>query len=92
MKNILFVILLIVSINLDAQSFRQQFDNLDRGQHFNGGAYSWSSNFTSQIKEYEAKTMNAYLNMYEATNDVKYLNEFLIHSKRVMDRRDDFYY
>jgi hypothetical protein len=28
--------------------------------------------------------------MFEATNDTKYLNDFLIYSKRIMDRRDDF--
>ena len=37
-----------------------------------------------------ATLMSSYLNMYEATQDIKYLNEFVICSKRVMDRRDDF--
>ncbi|MFM2224630.1 MAG: hypothetical protein RJA07_832 [Bacteroidota bacterium] len=90
-KVLLLYVILIFSFNwTNAQSFRQQFDNLDQQSHFQGGAYSWFSNLGSRLKDYESFTMNAYLNMYEATNDMKYLNKFLIHSKRVMNRRDNF--
>jgi hypothetical protein len=64
------------------------FDNLNT--QFSNGGYSCYSNLDGAIYGYEYNTMNAYLNMFEATNDIKYLNEFAIHAKRVMDRRDDF--
>ncbi|MFM2224632.1 MAG: hypothetical protein RJA07_834 [Bacteroidota bacterium] len=94
MKNqILFLLLnvfLFCFTSIHAQTFREKFDELNETPHFQGGGYSFNSNFTSQIKQYGALTMNAYLNMYEATGDTKYLNDFLLYSKRIMDRRDDF--
>jgi hypothetical protein len=64
------------------------FDNLNT--QFSNGGYSCYSNLDGAIYNYECNTMNALLNMYEVTDDIKYLNQFVIHAKRVMDRRDDF--
>ena len=86
---ILIILFLIDSLNYQAQTYRQMFDNKDQTAIFQTGGYSFYTNFKSDLHREESIIMIAYINMYKATSDIKYLNEFIIHAKRVMDRRDD---
>ena len=87
-KIVLTFILLNIALFSNAQTYRQLFDKLDLT--FRPQPHSFYSQLVNSRVEINAGIMNAYLNMYEATKDIKYLNEFLISSKRTMDRRDDF--
>ncbi|MGZ4065009.1 MAG: hypothetical protein ACXVP0_18670, partial [Bacteroidia bacterium] len=91
MKKI-FLILLSITLLIkkgQAQTYRQLFDNWDNTYFRGVGYYSEFSNMNTLLAFNAGNVMQAYLNMYQATKDLKYLHEFAIHAKRTMDRRDD---
>jgi hypothetical protein len=89
MKKIISIFAIVCStIVVKAQTYRQLFDKLNVS--FQTQPHSFFSQLEGSRVETNAKIMSSYLNMYEATQDIKYLNQFIIVSKRVMDRRDDF--
>ncbi len=72
------------------------FDIADLAKSNNfGDGYSYCCNASMNPKggnvalDGEADLMHAYITMYRATHDAKYLDKFIIHSKRVQERRDD---
>ena len=72
------------------------FDIADSAKSNNwGNGYSYYVNASMNPKggtvalDGEADLMHAYITMFRATHDTKYLNKFIIHSKRVQERRDD---
>lgn len=72
------------------------FDIADSAKSNNwGNGYSYYINASMNPKggtvalDGEADLMHAYITMFRATHDTKYLNKFIIHSKRVQERRDD---
>src|ERR1035438_9747148 len=65
------------------------YDNYELGA---GGGYGQGSSFESNINndlEGDGAYLESYINMFKATNDKKYLNQFIIHSNRVQTHRDD---
>ncbi len=91
MKKI-FLILIIVSALIKkntAQTYRQLFDKkIQQTGSFRPGYSFWSMADTKQ--GINSEVMVACLTMYKATKDLKYLHEFVIYAKRMMDRRDDY--
>ncbi|GAB4210027.1 MAG: hypothetical protein Fur0023_22380 [Bacteroidia bacterium] len=73
-----------------SQTFRNGFDNYESGL---GGGYgqglSYHSNVAGELNNGESIYLQSYLNMFKATKDKRYLDKFIIHSKRVQERRDD---
>lgn len=97
------ITLVIIICTLSNQVFAQlinpyvtAFDTADMGKANNyGNAYSFYCNASMNPKggnvalDGEADIMHAYITMFRATHDPKYLDKFIIHSKRVQERRDD---
>jgi hypothetical protein len=71
----------------NAQTYREQFDKLDHQIYTD--AFLNSSNFSEILHNVTQSLMRSYVLMYKKTSDLKYLEKFIITSKRVMDRRDD---
>ncbi|MBI4946468.1 MAG: T9SS type A sorting domain-containing protein [Bacteroidetes bacterium] len=88
MKKI-FIILFSVSCQLYAQTYRSGFDWYE----FNGGAqgqgFSYDCNAERTLSNNEYAYIESYINMFRATKDKKYLEKFIIHVKRIQERRDD---
>lgn len=84
----IFVLCLFLNIegSIFSQKYREIFDQLDNQD---SGLSSLNSNFGNDINGQNAYLLEAYLNMFKATNDIKYLNKFVITAKRMQDRRDD---
>jgi hypothetical protein len=73
--------------NLNGQTYRQQFDWMNQ-KEFTTTPPSMISNLGTGLKA-QSQVMEALILMYKTTKDIKYLNQFVIMAKRVMDRRDD---
>ena len=77
-----------------SQTYQDAFDLSDNSLN-SGEAYSFycnaaiNPNCSGVILDGEADMMHAYLIMYRATRDKKYLDKFIINAKRVQERRDD---
>jgi hypothetical protein len=84
-----FLSILIVS-NLFGQTYRNSYDVIEKNSYYAGQGMSFRTNASRIIHSYGTNFLQSYINMYETTKDIKYLNEFVIHAKRVMDRRNDF--
>lgn len=86
-KKIFILIFVLVNLaNINAQTYRQLFDKLD--VNFKNGSYSFYSNLESKLTN-EPNLMQAYLRMYETTQDIKWLDKFIIHCIRIQHHRDD---
>jgi hypothetical protein len=86
-KTCLFLLLItLLTGNNKAQTYRQLFDKKNNTTAFKPG-YSNFSNIDTKLGV-NSDVMQAYINMYKATKDLKYLYEFVIWAKRTMDRRD----
>lgn len=92
------IALVLVFQNLFSQTFRQGFDihnvgGLSNGQGEIMGGNNLPSSYLTNIGAYlinsENEILESYINMYKATEDIKYLDLFVIHAKRIKERRDD---
>ena len=80
----------IISLNSISQTFRSGFDNLDYSSSGGlGQGASFQSNVIGILYNNETVVLQGYLNMFKATKDKRYLDKFIIHTKRVQERRDD---
>src|SRR3989344_4707195 len=84
----IFVLCLFLNIegSIFSQKYREIFDQLDNQD---SGLSSLNSNFGNDINGQNTYLLEAYLDMFKATNDIRYLNKFVITAKRMQDRRDD---
>jgi len=98
MKIIILFISIFASIECTAQTFREAFDKIEYGfyqQYQNempledNGDRSLHTNIKNYLHVVEAPLMYSYVTMYKATKDIHYLDKFIIHSFRVISRRDD---
>ena len=87
----LFFIAINTNNTINAQTYKEQFDKLDQ-QIYSSDEFLNQSNFAENLHNVTSSLMRSYIMMYRATSDLKYLNRFIITSKRVMDRRDDNWY
>ncbi len=90
----LIIIIFILTTFLDQrfafgqQTYQHKFDDYDQA-YFSGPLTGYMHNLKGDIFLTEAPLMNAYLNMFIATRDKKYLDKLAILIKRVQDCRDD---
>ena len=74
-----------------AQVFRNAYDHHEMGS---GGEYgqglSFNLNLDGILQTKQSGILKSYVRLYRATGDYKYLEKLVIHSKRLMDRRDDY--
>lgn len=88
-----FLLFLMTSLSkiASSQTYREAFDKSDYA--FNNGQgnsfYSNANSVAGVPLDGEADLMHSYLIMYRATQDKHYLDKFIIHAKRVQERRDD---
>ncbi len=90
-KKLVFAIIFqsLVCFVINAQTYRQLFDQLD-AQHYSGNLNStFNSNFDETIYYADTYLQRSYLTMFKATNDKRYLDKYIIVVKRIQDRRDD---
>ncbi|MEK7433835.1 MAG: hypothetical protein AABZ74_11960 [Cyanobacteriota bacterium] len=81
---------ILFGINVISQTFRRSFDVQDNGSSANFGQNkSFYSNVASELHNVESLALQGYIDMYKATRDRKYLDKFIIHAKRVQERRGD---
>ena len=90
-KRILFITVLLIFINeIQAQTFRQYFDVYENSLSANNGqGASFQSNAVNILNNNEYSYLESYINMFRATKDKRYLDRFIIHVKRIQERRDD---
>ncbi|MCW3084111.1 MAG: repeat-containing protein [Bacteroidetes bacterium] len=88
-KCLFLLLILITEINTNAfaQTYRQQYDKLD--QIYYTDDFLDRNNFDEVLHNVTGSLMRSYVIMYRGTADLKYLNKFIVASKRVIDRRDD---
>ncbi len=67
------------------QTYRNAFDRYEAVDH----DYSYDININGWLNSAESYVLESYIMMWKATQDKKYLNKFIIHSKRLQDHRDD---
>ena len=80
----------IISNNVLCQTFRRSFDRQDNGLWANSGqGFSFESNVINVLHNKESLFLQGYIDMFKATKDKRYLDKFIIHAKRVQERRDD---
>ena len=63
------------------------YENSNTANYGHGGAFY--ANVAQEISNIEYAYLESYINMFRATKDKRYLNKFIIHTKRVQERRDD---
>jgi hypothetical protein len=68
-----------------SQTYRKAFDRYEAVDH----DYSYDINISGQLNANESFVLESYIMMWKATHDTKYLNKFIIHTKRLQDHRDD---
>ncbi len=85
--SLLFIEAIIV-ISATGQTFRSGFDKYEFAAGGQGKGFSYYSNVRNQLTA-EGVYMESYLTMFKATKDKRDLDKFIIHSKRVQERRDD---
>jgi len=91
----LFLLFLVINLGqiASSQTYREAFDKSDYA--FNNGqgnsfyCNAGLSGCSSIPLDGEADLLHSYLVMYRATRDKRYLDKFIIHAKRVQERRDD---
>lgn len=89
MKQIFILFIFIYSFAF-SQNFRTGFDTRDASSSGgNSQGASYYSNVSSKLHNDESVFLIGYINMFVATRDKKYLDQFIIHTKRVQERRDD---
>lgn len=89
MKRNIYLIVFIHFFSIGhSQTYRASFDYLDQALN-SGQGYSFYCNADNSLSG-ESLELEAYLTMYRASKDKKYLDKFIIKAKRVQDRRDDF--
>ncbi len=87
---ILFLLFLTLSTIINAQTFRAAYDIIEESSASNNGqGASFHSNIVSVLSNTEFAYLQSYIDMFRATHDVQYIYKFIIHSKRVEERRDD---
>ncbi|MBK7130319.1 MAG: outer membrane beta-barrel protein [Crocinitomicaceae bacterium] len=90
MKSKIAILLVLLINQAISQTFRNGFDNRDfSSSGGNGQGASYYSNVSSKLHNDESVFLIGYMNMFFATHDKKYLDQFIIHTKRVQERRDD---
>ncbi|MBA3971911.1 MAG: hypothetical protein H0X46_07165 [Bacteroidetes bacterium] len=62
------------------------FDNFDE---VGLSDFTFHSNIDRHLNAESSIMLESYLNMFKATDDLRYLNKFCILAKRIQDRRDD---
>lgn len=73
------------------QTYRQCFDNLEGSASAGfGQGGSMSMNINGYLNNIESVYLSSYITMFKATGEKKYLEKFIIHAKRVQERRDDY--
>lgn len=85
-KLIMVLLISFVSSPIFSQTYRALFDQLDKTDN---GSSSFHTNIDRHLTSENGILLEAYLNMFKATNDMRYLDKFVILAKRVQDRRDD---
>jgi len=96
-KKLLGVLLIISAIlvfaispafaaGVSASTLQQLFDKLDTRN--NGNWYKDYNNKDGVLAWDESYVMRAYLEMYEATKNTKYLDKFIVHADSVLKQRD----
>ncbi len=96
LKLFLFL-LMIVPLSSNSQTYVNGFDKSNTVDYYSGQGKQLADNVKSSyatqllgtLSNSENEIMEAYINMYYATRDVRYLNHFIIHAKRMQERRDD---
>ena len=89
-NGIIFLIVLSSSLLVKGQTFRTGFDNTEYySSSGNGQSASLQSNVSNNLHNSESVALQAYITMFIATKDKRYLDQFIIHAKRVQERRDD---
>ncbi|MEK7433837.1 MAG: hypothetical protein AABZ74_11940 [Cyanobacteriota bacterium] len=90
-ENIKIIILISFCCNFTfSQTFRRSFDRQDNGSSSSyGQGYSFESNVINVLHNKESLFLQGYIDMFKATKDKRYLDKFIIHAKRVQERRDD---
>lgn len=71
----------------DKAKLVQRFDLIETGFH-NGDGYSLSTNEAGELAWGESYLLEAYINMYQGTGELKYLNKFVKHADRVIGNTD----
>ena len=89
MKKIQFVIslMLIIQVSVFSQTYRNMVEMTEGA--FDGQGWSYCDNAGNALNVHESGILQAYLDIYKITKDKKYLDKFIIHVKRVQERRDD---
>lgn len=97
-RHLTLYINLFLIVNCFSQTFRNGHDihdyhmlNKGQGKTISGNSVpsSYTTNLKADLNNSENWIMEAYINLFKSTNDKKYLNQFIIHAKRVQERRDD---
>lgn len=87
---LLWVECFAINNSLCSQTFRADFDRLENSAGANAGhGASFVSNVVYLTHNNETDYLNGYLAMFKATRDKRYLDRFIIHTKRVQERRND---
>ncbi|MFI5203941.1 MAG: hypothetical protein ACHQF2_05540 [Flavobacteriales bacterium] len=87
-KNI--VLLLLFFSNLCySQSFRSGFDFYEFNSGGQGQGLSFNCNAANDLNNAVPGYLFSYIEMYKSTHDIKYLDKFVLHAKRLQERRDD---
>ena len=68
-------------------TLKHVFDCLDQSIN-QGDGYKNSNNESGQLVWLESRIMLAYLRIYQATNDIKYLYKYIDHADAVLSKRD----
>lgn len=76
-----------VAMMFDKAWMASQFDNFDFALN-KGEGYSKMTNEKAHLAWGQGWLLEAYLNMYEATGNKKYLKKFAVHSERVANNAD----
>ncbi len=86
-------ITLLCGMSIEAQTYRNAFDTYNNsiGPESSppGQGTSMLANCTIEVSAFEPAYLRGYLDMFKATKDKKYLDQFAVHVQRIMDRRDD---
>jgi hypothetical protein len=67
---------------------KEVFDIWDRMLN-NGNGFTKFNNINGRLSNEEPSVLNAYIRMYEATKDLKYLRKAVVHGDRILSHRDD---
>ena len=77
------------TIFIKGQTYKGAFDKIEAINGIEGASYLINAGNPQKLQIIEPNYLDSYLNMFLATHDKRYLAKFIIHAKRVQNRRDD---